>query len=54
MTDIDLKLDRNRPRMAVGCHPGDVAFEVPIVAGIALNERTRKFQLIVTRNAADA
>jgi len=33
---------------------GNVAFEVPIVADIALNERTRKFQLIVTRNAADA
>jgi len=33
---------------------GDVAFEVPIVADIALSERTRKFQLIVTRNAADA
>jgi phenylacetate-CoA ligase len=32
---------------------GNVAFEVPIVADIALNERTRKFQLI-TRNAGDA
>jgi phenylacetate-coenzyme A ligase PaaK-like adenylate-forming protein len=31
----------------------NVAFEVPIVADIALNERTRKFQLI-TRNAGDA
>jgi phenylacetate-coenzyme A ligase PaaK-like adenylate-forming protein len=33
---------------------GNVTFEVPIVADIPLNERTRKFQLIVTRNAADA
>jgi phenylacetate-coenzyme A ligase PaaK-like adenylate-forming protein len=33
---------------------GNVAYDVPIVADIALNERTRKFQLIVTRNAADA
>jgi phenylacetate-coenzyme A ligase PaaK-like adenylate-forming protein len=32
---------------------GNVTFEVPIVADIPLNERTRKFQLI-TRNAADA
>jgi len=33
---------------------GNVTFEVPIVADIPLNERTRKFQLIVTRNAGDA
>jgi phenylacetate-CoA ligase len=33
---------------------GNVAFEVPIVADIPLNERTRKFQLIVTRNTGDA
>jgi phenylacetate-CoA ligase len=32
---------------------GNVTFEVPIVADIPLNERTRKFQLIVARNAAD-
>jgi phenylacetate-CoA ligase len=32
---------------------GNVAFEVPIVADIPLNERTRKFQLIVTRKAAE-
>jgi phenylacetate-CoA ligase len=32
---------------------GNVTFEVPIVADIPLNERTRKFQLI-TRNAGDA
>jgi phenylacetate-CoA ligase len=33
---------------------GNVTFEVPIVADIPLNERTRKFQLIVTRSVADA
>jgi phenylacetate-CoA ligase len=33
---------------------GNVAYEVQIVADIPLNERTRKFQLIVTRNPADA
>ena len=33
---------------------GNVAFEVEVVADIPLNERTRKFQLIVTRNPADA
>jgi phenylacetate-CoA ligase len=33
---------------------GNVTFEVPIVADIPLNERTRKFQLIVTRNTGDA
>ena len=33
---------------------GNVTFEVQIVADIPLNERTRKFQLIVTRNAAEA
>jgi phenylacetate-CoA ligase len=32
---------------------GNVTFEVPIVAEIPLNERTRKFQLIVQRKAAD-
>ena len=32
----------------------NVTFEVQIVADIPLNERTRKFQLIVTRNPADA
>jgi phenylacetate-CoA ligase len=32
---------------------GNVIFEVPIVADIPLNERTRKFQLIVTRSAAE-
>jgi phenylacetate-CoA ligase len=32
----------------------NVAFEVPIVADIPLNERTRKFQLIVMRNPAAA
>jgi phenylacetate-CoA ligase len=32
----------------------NVRFEVQIVADIPLNERTRKFQLIVTRNPADA
>jgi phenylacetate-CoA ligase len=32
---------------------GNVTFEVPIVADIPLNERTRKFQLIVTRRAAE-
>jgi phenylacetate-CoA ligase len=32
----------------------NVAFEVQIVADIPLNERTRKFQLIVTRNPAEA
>jgi phenylacetate-coenzyme A ligase PaaK-like adenylate-forming protein len=32
---------------------GNVTFEVPIVADIPLNERTRKFQLI-TRNTEDA
>src|SRR5271167_3439798 len=32
---------------------GNVAFEVPIVAEIPLNERTRKFQLIVQRKADD-
>jgi len=31
----------------------NVRFEVQIVADIPLNERTRKFQLIVTRNPAD-
>jgi hypothetical protein len=30
-----------------------VAFEVLIVADIPLNERTRKFQLIVTRNPGE-
>jgi phenylacetate-CoA ligase len=30
---------------------GNVAFEVPIVADIPLNERTRKFQLIVARDS---
>jgi phenylacetate-CoA ligase len=30
----------------------NVAFEVEVVADIPLNERTRKFQLIVTRNPA--
>jgi len=33
---------------------GNVTFDVPIVADIPLNERTRKFQLIVTRGAGDA
>jgi phenylacetate-CoA ligase len=33
---------------------GNVAFEVEVVADIPLNERTRKFQLIVTRNPAEA
>jgi phenylacetate-CoA ligase len=33
---------------------GNVAFEVPIVAEIPLNERTRKFQLIVQRKPGDA
>jgi phenylacetate-CoA ligase len=33
---------------------GNVTFEVPIVADIPLNERTRKFQLIVTCTAGDA
>jgi phenylacetate-coenzyme A ligase PaaK-like adenylate-forming protein len=32
---------------------GNVGFEVPIVADIPVNERTRKFQLIVTRNPGD-
>ncbi|HEX3913847.1 MAG TPA: hypothetical protein VHW71_10100 [Steroidobacteraceae bacterium] len=32
----------------------NVTFEVPIVAGIALNERTRKFQLIVNQSPARA
>jgi phenylacetate-CoA ligase len=32
---------------------GNVTFDVPIVAAIALNERTRKFQLIVDRQAAN-
>jgi phenylacetate-CoA ligase len=32
---------------------GNVTFDVPIVANIPLNERTRKFQLIVTRNAGE-
>jgi phenylacetate-CoA ligase len=32
----------------------NVRFEVQIVADIPLNERTRKFQLIVTRNSAEA
>jgi phenylacetate-coenzyme A ligase PaaK-like adenylate-forming protein len=32
---------------------GNVTFEVPIVADIPLNERTRKFQLIVARHAGD-
>jgi phenylacetate-CoA ligase len=31
----------------------NVAFEVPIVADIPLNERTRKFQLIVTRTGGE-
>jgi len=33
---------------------GNVTFEVPIVEDIPLNERTRKFQLIVQRTADDA
>ncbi|HEY2145780.1 MAG TPA: hypothetical protein VGH12_06905 [Steroidobacteraceae bacterium] len=33
---------------------GNVAFEVPIVADIPLNERTRKFQLIVNRTDASS
>jgi len=33
---------------------GNVTYEVPIVPDIPLNERTRKFQLIVTRNTGDA
>jgi phenylacetate-CoA ligase len=33
---------------------GNVTFEVPIVADIPVNARTRKFQLIVTRDAQDA
>lgn len=33
---------------------GNVIFEVPIVADIPLNERTRKFQLIVQRTAGDS
>jgi phenylacetate-CoA ligase len=33
---------------------GNVRFEVPIVAEIPLNERTRKFQLIVRNNAGEA
>jgi phenylacetate-CoA ligase len=33
---------------------GNVAFEVEVVADIPLNERTRKFQLIVTQNPAAA
>jgi phenylacetate-coenzyme A ligase PaaK-like adenylate-forming protein len=33
---------------------GNVAFEVEVVADIPLNERTRKFQLIVTRDPAEA
>jgi hypothetical protein len=32
---------------------GNVTFEVPVVAGIPVNERTRKFQLIVTRNPGE-
>ena len=33
---------------------GNVTFEVEVVADIPLNERTRKFQLIVTRSPAEA
>jgi len=33
---------------------GNVAFEVPIVAEIPLNERTRKFQLIANRMPGEA
>jgi phenylacetate-coenzyme A ligase PaaK-like adenylate-forming protein len=33
---------------------GNVTFDVNIVADIPLNERTRKFQLIVTQNATEA
>jgi hypothetical protein len=32
---------------------GNVTFEVPIVAEIPLNERTRKFQLIVQCKSGD-
>jgi hypothetical protein len=32
---------------------GNVTFEVPIVAEIPLNERTRKFQLIVQKRVSE-